>query len=138
MVRHARWLALLGDWAYDFAIFLNSHISRVRRAMGLPYWSFSAWSKEKVKSAVNFVSAFEQAVVHEAQRLEVDGVICGHIHKPTIQTMGGIVYMNCGDWVESCSAVVEHHDGSFELIRWADIATMEERAIARTRLQPAA
>ena len=138
VVRNVRWLALLGDWAYDFAIYLNGHISRVRRYFGLPYWSFSAWSKQKVKSAVNFVSAFEKAVAHDARRHDVDGVICGHIHKPAMEMIEGVQYINCGDWVESCSAVIEHADGRLELIQWTDTATMEERAIARTRLRPAA
>jgi UDP-2,3-diacylglucosamine pyrophosphatase LpxH len=138
VVRNARWLALLGDWAYDAAIVINSVVSRVRRRMGLPYWSFSAWSKQRVKRAVNFVSAFEQAVAHDARRHGADGVICGHIHKPVIQPIEGVTYVNCGDWVESCTAVVEHDDGRLELIRWADAAMMEERAIARTRLRAAA
>ena len=138
VVRNVRWLALLGDWAYDFAIYLNGHIGRVRRWMGLPYWSFSAWSKQKVKRAVNFISAFEEAVAHDARKHNVDIVVCGHIHKAAIQPMDGVLYVDCGDWVESCTAVVEHMDGRLELIQWADAADMEARAIARTRLRPAA
>ena len=106
--------------------------------MGLPYWSFSAWSKQKVKRAVNFISAFEEAVAHDARKHNVDIVVCGHIHKAAIQPMDGVLYVNCGDWVESCTAVVEHMDGRLELIQWADAADMEARAIARTRLRPAA
>ncbi|MBX9739250.1 MAG: UDP-2,3-diacylglucosamine diphosphatase [Beijerinckiaceae bacterium] len=120
IVRNARWLALLGDCAYDFAIWLNRWIARARRAFGLPYWSFSAWSKQKVKRAVNFISAFEQAVVQEARRHEADVVICGHIHKPTSCTMDGVLYLNTGDWVESNTAVVEHFDGRLELVYWTD------------------
>jgi UDP-2,3-diacylglucosamine pyrophosphatase LpxH len=120
VVRNARWLALLGDWAYDLAIWLNRGIARVRRAMGLPYWSFSAWSKQKVKRAVNFISAFEHAVAADARRNNVDIVLCGHIHRPAVQQMDDILYINTGDWVESNSAVVEHADGRLELIRWTD------------------
>ncbi len=125
VVRNVKWLALLGDWAYDFAIFLNRYISKVRRLFGLPYWSFSAYAKQKVKRAVNFISAFEDAVVAEAKRVEVDAVLCGHIHQPTIRNMRGIEYLNTGDWVESCSAILEHMDGRLELVQWtshADIA----------------
>ena len=120
VVRNVKWLALLGDWAYDFAIWLNGWIAKTRRSMGLPYWSFSGWSKQKVKRAVNFISAFEQAVVADAKRNEVDIVLCGHIHRPAKQQMDDILYINTGDWVESNSAVVEHRDGRLELITWTD------------------
>lgn len=116
VVRHMRWLALLGDTAYDFALYVNRHISRLRRAMGLPYWSFSAWSKSRVKSAVNFIGAFREAIVSEARRHDVDTIICGHIHHAAIDTIDGVRYMNCGDWVETCSAIVEHCDGRYELV----------------------
>ena len=119
VIAHARWLAHLGDSAYDFAIWLNIHISRVRRRLGLPYWSFSAWSKQKVKKAVSFIGAFEEAVAAEARRNGADAVICGHIHHPAMKRIDGVLYVNTGDWVESCSAVVEHHDGRLELLRWA-------------------
>lgn len=116
VVRHMRWLALLGDTAYDFALYLNRHVSRARRAMGLPYWSFSAWSKSRVKSAVNFIGAFRDAVVNEARRHQVDTIICGHIHQAAIETMDGVRYINCGDWVESCTAIIETFDGRYELV----------------------
>jgi UDP-2,3-diacylglucosamine pyrophosphatase LpxH len=116
VVRHMRWLALLGDTAYDFALYLNRHVSRARRAMGLPYWSFSAWSKSRVKSAVNFIGAFRDAVVNEARRHNVDTIICGHIHQAAIETMDGVRYINCGDWVESCTAIIETFDGRYELV----------------------
>jgi UDP-2,3-diacylglucosamine pyrophosphatase LpxH len=129
VVRNVKWLALLGDWAYDFAIWLNRHIAYVRRYLGLPYWSFSQWSKDKVKRAVSFISAFEDAVVADARRRKVDCVMCGHIHKPVVRDVGGITYINTGDWVESCSAVVEHFDGRLELIHWQDAANAEFRKI---------
>ena len=118
VVRNVKWLALLGDWAYDFAIFLNRYISTVRRWMGLPYWSFSSYAKQKVKRAVSFISAFEEAVVSDARRHQVDAVLCGHIHKPEMRNFNGIEYLNTGDWVESCSAIVEHMDGRLELLFW--------------------
>lgn len=116
VVRHMRWLALLGDTAYDFALYVNRHISRIRRSMGLPYWSFSAWSKNRVKTAVNFIGAFRAAIVNEARRHNVDTIICGHIHHAAIEDIDGVRYMNCGDWVETCSAIVEHSDGRYELV----------------------
>ena len=118
VVRGARFLAHLGDWAYDVAIALNVWIARARRALGLPYWSFSAWAKLQVKRAVNFIGEFQRVVAEEARRNEVDGVICGHIHHAVIADIDGIAYINTGDWVESCTAVVEHFDGRMELIRW--------------------
>lgn len=139
VVCNARWLALLGDQAYDFAIWLNRWIARARRAFGLPYWSFSAWSKQKVKKAVNYISAFEQAVVADARRNQVDVVLCGHIHRAADHMMDGVRYINAGDWVESNTAVVEHRDGRIELIRWTDSAhAVLAPARSAPRLRPAA
>jgi UDP-2,3-diacylglucosamine pyrophosphatase LpxH len=118
VIRHARWLALLGDKAYDLAIWLNTHFNAIRRACGLTYWSLSQWAKLKVKNAVNFIGAFEQALAGEARRRGADGVICGHIHHAVIRGQDGFSYINCGDWIESCTAVVEHFDGRFEIVKW--------------------
>ncbi len=118
VVCHARWLAYLGDWAYDFAIFANRHFNFFRRKLGFPYWSLSKWAKQKVKNAVNFIGEFEQAVALEARKQNVEGVICGHIHHAAIHDLYGTRYMNCGDWVESCTALAEHFDGTFELLSW--------------------
>lgn len=133
VIRHAPWLALLGDVAYDFAIWLSVHVNRARRRMGLPYWSFSAWSKHKVKRAVNFISAFQEAVAQDATRHGVSAVLCGHIHQPAMETIHGVDYINTGDWVESCTAIAERHDGSLELIRWTTPA--ERDAVARVPRQ---
>jgi UDP-2,3-diacylglucosamine pyrophosphatase LpxH len=118
VIRHARWLALLGDKAYDLAIFLNTYFNAIRRLFGMPYWSLSQWCKLKVKNAVNFIGEFERTLAGEARRHQVDGVICGHIHHATIRNENGLTYVNCGDWVESCTAVVEHFDGRLEIIDW--------------------
>jgi len=118
IVHSVRWLAYLGDRAYDISIVVNRIVARARRMAGLPYWSFSAWAKLRVKRAVNFISAFQELVAGEARRAGVDGVICGHIHHAAIEMIDGIRYINTGDWVESCSAVVEHFDGTFEIVRW--------------------
>lgn len=126
VVKYARWLAVLGDKAYELALWLNRHLNRLRRRLGMPYWSLSAYLKRRVKQAVQFVSDFEQAVVREAKKRNADGVICGHIHTPEMSMIDGVHYCNDGDWVESCSALVEHHDGRFELIHWADRYVADE------------
>jgi UDP-2,3-diacylglucosamine pyrophosphatase LpxH len=120
VVQNARWLAHLGDKAYDFAIQMNRLVNFFRRLFGVRYWSLSQWAKQKVKNAVNYIGAFEQALAAEARRHDADGVICGHIHYAVIRDEAGMRYMNCGDWVESCTALVEHDDGHFEIITWAD------------------
>lgn len=137
VVRNAKWLAHLGDWAYDVAIYLNRHIGFFCRHFGLRPWSFSAYAKQKVKSAVNFIGAFEEAVAAEAARLDVDAVMCGHIHQPVIRHIGKVQYLNTGDWVESCSAIVEHHDGRLELLRRPDWEE-SEAALPRLSYLPAA
>ncbi len=119
VVQNARWLAHLGDKAYDFAIQMNRLVNTFRKLFGVPYWSLSQWAKLKVKNAVNYIGAFEQTLANEARRHGADGVICGHIHYAVIRDEHGIRYINCGDWVESCTAVVEHDDGRFEIINWS-------------------
>jgi len=121
VVRHARWLAHLGDWAYESALALNAHFNRARRALGFGYWSLSAWAKMKVKNAVNFIGDFEDTLAAEAQKRGVDGVVCGHIHHAAIRRIGPIDYMNCGDFVEGCTALAERFDGTFEILRWQTI-----------------
>lgn len=121
VVHNMRWLAYLGDRAYDLAIVTNRIVSRVRRLLGLPYWSFSSWAKVRVKKAVNFIGSFQKVLSDEARREEVDGVICGHIHHAVIEQFDEITYVNTGDWVESCTAVVEHFDGRMEILHWPHV-----------------
>ena len=122
VVRYARWLALLGDVAYETALSVNAVFNKVRRRFGFPYWSLSAWLKLKVKNAVSYIGEFEKALTDIARRNDADGVVCGHIHHASIRRIDGIDYGNCGDWVESCTAVIEHHDGRLELKTWQKIA----------------
>jgi UDP-2,3-diacylglucosamine pyrophosphatase LpxH len=117
VIRHARWLAYLGDWAYDAALWTNGWVGSARRRLGLSYWSLSAWAKLKVKNAVNVISKFEGQLTVEAERREADGVICGHIHHAAHRQIGALTYVNTGDWVESCTAAVEHFDGRIEILR---------------------
>ncbi len=125
VVKYAKWLAYLGDNAYEAAMSLNYSVNWARRKLGLPYWSLSAYLKHRVKKAVEFLSNFEQAMVREARRRGAGGVICGHVHTPEMRTIDGIAYFNDGDWVESCSALVEHMDGTFELIYWPQDVTQK-------------
>ncbi len=118
VVLYAKWLALLGDWAYSVALWLNHWFNQARRLMGMPYWSLSKYLKHKVKNAVTFIAKFEGAMAQEARRRGVDGVVCGHIHHAEIRDIDGILYCNDGDWVESCTALVEHADGRLEIIDW--------------------
>lgn len=138
VVHHARWIAHLGDWAYDVAVALNSVIGLIRRRLGLPYWSLAGWGKRKVKKAVNFITAFEEAVINDARRAEVNGVICGHIHCPVMREIEGFHYINTGDWVDSCSALVEHHDGRLELLEWRQISELIEAPTTDSEIKVAA
>jgi UDP-2,3-diacylglucosamine pyrophosphatase LpxH len=119
VVRYARFLAVLGDWAYTCALVMNRWFNAARRRLGYPYWSLSAWLKRQVKEAVKAIDRFEAALAAEARRRGCDGVVCGHIHHAAIREVDGVVYMNDGDWVESCTALVEHADGRLELLDWA-------------------
>ena len=134
VVAHARWLALLGDWAYEFALWSNGIVNQVRRRLGLPYWSLSAWAKLKVKNAVNYIGNFESFLAAEARNNQAAGVICGHIHHAADREIEGIRYLNCGDWVESCTAISEDYDGTFRVIRFSD----EMRERSRSSRSPAA
>ncbi|MDE1173307.1 MAG: UDP-2,3-diacylglucosamine diphosphatase [Parvibaculaceae bacterium] len=118
VVKYARWLAHLGDRAYDMALLANNWLHEIRRFMGLPYWSLSAYLKNRVKNAVEYISSYEQAVAREARERDVDGIICGHIHHAEICEMDGVLYCNDGDWVESCTAIAEDATGAFRILTW--------------------
>ncbi|HEV2321639.1 MAG TPA: UDP-2,3-diacylglucosamine diphosphatase, partial [Gammaproteobacteria bacterium] len=120
VVRVSRWLAMLGNRVYDWLLYLNRWVNVFRRKLGFPYWSLAAYLKHKVKNAVQFISDFEVAVARETARRGVDGVVCGHIHHAEITTLNGVLYCNDGDWVESCTALVERHDGTLELLNWTE------------------
>jgi len=116
VVQNVKWLAFAGDIGYQFLLSLNPLINCFRRRFGLGYWSLSAYAKKRVKDAVNFIGEFEKAIVHYAEKFSVDVVLCGHIHSVAIHQFGPVTYYNCGDWVESCTALIERHDGTIELI----------------------
>ncbi len=118
VVQNVKWLAFAGDVGYQFLLSLNPLINFVRRRFGLGYWSLSAFAKKRVKDAVSFISRFEEEIVRYAQKFSVDAVVCGHIHSAAIRKFGGVTYYNCGDWVETCSALIEQHDGKIDIVRY--------------------
>ena len=118
ITRLAPWIAFLGDKAYDIVLTLNSKFNWIRRRMGFEYFSLSKYLKYKVKKAVDFVFKFEENLANYCKKRGFDGVICGHIHHAEIKEINGVTYMNDGDWVESCTALVEHWDGKWEIITW--------------------
>jgi UDP-2,3-diacylglucosamine pyrophosphatase LpxH len=118
ITRLAPWIAFLGDKAYDIVLTLNNKFNWVRRRMGFGYFSLSKYLKYKVKKAVDFMFKFEENLANYCKKRGFDGVICGHIHHAEIKEINGVVYMNDGDWVESCTALVEHWDGKWEIITW--------------------
>jgi UDP-2,3-diacylglucosamine pyrophosphatase LpxH len=149
VVRCSRFLAVLGSRLYDWLLKANRLVHLFCRVFGLPHWSLAACLKGKVKKAVQYVSNYEAAVAFEAARLGVDGVVCGHIHRAEITEMSTITYCNSGDWVESCTALVERYDGTMELLRWRDtvepsadaleeISIMDEETVIFGRLEPEA
>lgn len=133
VVRYAKWLALVGDRAYHLALWLNVGVNWGRRTLGLPHWSLSSFLKLKVKKAVQFIGAFETAVAQAARERGVDGVVCGHIHQPEMREVDGVLYCNDGDWMESCTALAEHHDGRLEILRWSEMAKTIESGAGRVR-----
>jgi UDP-2,3-diacylglucosamine pyrophosphatase LpxH len=141
LTKHAAWVYHLGDRAYTLALHLNKWMNIARRSLGYPYWSFSSLLKSKVKRAVNFINDFEHFVARYTKKKGCTGVICGHIHVPAIRRIDDVDYLNCGDWIEHCTAVVEHLDGRFELVdhTWlADRPTIQdEPPEAAAPLEPA-
>lgn len=132
VVKYAKWLAHLGDGAYTFALWANHWLNVARRRLGLSYWSLSAYLKHKVKNAVQYIANYETTMADEARKHGVDGVICGHIHHAEMRDLAGILYCNDGDWVESCTALVEHADGRLEVLHW-----LEERQLSLLSPHPA-
>ena len=125
ITRLAPWISFLGDKAYDILLVLNTTVNRWRHKLGFGYWSLSQFLKQRVKRAVDFIFHFERNLIDYGRKRGFDGVICGHIHKAEIKTTDGFIYMNDGDWVESCTALVEHTDGRWEIIHWTEIENVD-------------
>lgn len=136
VVMNAKWLAHLGDWAYATILKVNTFVNRVRRLWGGQYWSLSRWAKNQVKSAVNFIGDYEKVLTSEAKKANVDGIICGHIHHPALQEIDDITYINTGDWVESCTAVIESYDGAIELLEWSKTVRARSQNVDRPQNRP--
>ncbi|MCM8556418.1 UDP-2,3-diacylglucosamine diphosphatase [Sphingomicrobium sediminis] len=137
VVVYHKWLAYLGDHAYGALLKLNVWVNRARRLFGKPYWSLSAYLKLKVKNAVAYIGEFEKVVAEAAAEKGVDGVVCGHIHHAEIRQIGDITYYNDGDWVESCTALVEDFDGKLSIVNWAERKAAEADATKAGSAVPA-
>jgi UDP-2,3-diacylglucosamine pyrophosphatase LpxH len=133
VIAYARWLALLGDGAYTLALHLNGALNGLRRVFGLGYWSLSGFLKRKVKDALEYICRFEAAAAREARSRGFDGVICGHIHQAAIKTIEGVLYINDGDWVESCTALAEDTQGHLEILCWSTAAPLSAAAPVPSR-----
>ena len=129
VVRYAKWLAFVGDRSYELALAMNHPLNWVRKHLGFGYWSLSAYLKYRVKSAVNFIGEFEHALAAEARRRGVDGIVCGHIHHAADRIIDDVRYLNCGDWVESCTAIAEDHNGTLRVLRWRDMEPAATHAV---------
>jgi UDP-2,3-diacylglucosamine pyrophosphatase LpxH len=140
VIQCAKWLAYVGDNLYEFTLRLNRYLNHWRAKLGLKYWSLSAFLKHKIKSALNYVTDFEHAVAREARERGYQGVVCGHIHRAEMREIDGVLYCNDGDWVESLTALVEHHDGRLEIVQWVPSIErgVAEHALAELRNEPIA
>ncbi|MCY4656459.1 MAG: UDP-2,3-diacylglucosamine diphosphatase, partial [Gammaproteobacteria bacterium] len=118
--KSSRWLAMVGDLGYRFLFSINHWLNKWRSRYGYEYWSLSDWAKSRVKRVVNFLGKFEKLVAQECNQRGFQGIVCGHIHKPEISDINGTKYYNCGDWVESCSALIEDETGQLEIYRWQE------------------
>jgi UDP-2,3-diacylglucosamine pyrophosphatase LpxH len=122
VTRHHRWIAVLGDIAYNALVRANAWLSRLRRTLRIPgYWSLAGYARRRVKRAVSFISDFEDAVIRTVRERRLDGIVCGHIHSAALRQIDGVLHVNCGDWVDSCTAIVEHLNGALELIEWRQV-----------------
>jgi UDP-2,3-diacylglucosamine pyrophosphatase LpxH len=119
-IKSGAWLAALGEHAYDAILGLNRYLNWARRKLDCSYWSLAAYLKHKASSAVSYIDRFEAAATREAKRRGMDGVVCGHIHRARIAQIDDVCYLNCGDWVESCTALAEDYSGRMSLLHWSE------------------
>ena len=130
VIRCSGLMSLAGCWGYDLLMWINRAHNWLRRLFKLPYWSLASYLKHRLKNAREYIERFERVVAKEAKRRGVDGLVCGHLHRPELSYIDEMLYCNDGDWVESCTALVERHDGSMQLLHWAD----EKHALKETEL----
>lgn len=128
-----RWLAVLGDYGYDLLLHINFLLQKVFKLFRIKSeWSLSKYIKDNVKKSVNFINDYETVLSTHAMKNGYDGIICGHIHKAEMKDVDGVKYLNCGDWVESCTAIVETKKGEWKIIYWTpkisnEIKELEEK-----------
>jgi UDP-2,3-diacylglucosamine pyrophosphatase LpxH len=130
VIQYARWLAVAGDRLYTLTLHLNRWVNAARARLGFSYWSLAQFLKHRVKNAVAYITDFEIALAQEARRRGVDGIVCGHIHKAEIRSIGGTLYCNSGDWVESLTALVEDDAGELAIVSWKEIAEHSRSLVA--------
>ena len=130
ITRYHRWIALAGDAIYEGTMTFNVWFNRARRLLGMRYWSLSAYAKQHVKTAASVVTNFEESLAHECKRRGLDGVVCGHIHHAEIRPLHGVTYHNCGDWVESCTALAEDFNGKISILRWVELDHLNHEPLA--------
>lgn len=141
ITRYHRWIALAGDAIYEGTMHFNYWFNRARAVLGMRYWSLSAFAKQHVKTAVSVISTFEESLARECRRRELDGVVCGHIHHAEARDIEGVTYYNCGDWVESCTALAEDYNGRIHVVRWVELDHLNvanDKVLPLTRARPAA
>lgn len=130
ITRYHKWLTLIGDAAYTLLVRVNTGLSWVRRKLGVAgYWSLAAFAKRQIRAAADYIGDFEDAALHAARQRGYDGIVCGHIHSAAIREVDGLTYANCGDWVDSCSAIVEMPSGALQLIQWPGAATLQPQEL---------
>lgn len=130
VIRCSALTSLLGNLGYDLLMWLNKQHNAIRNLCGRPYWSLASYLKQRVKNARDYIERFEKAVAREAKEQDLDGLICGHLHRAELRQINGVLYCNDGDWVESCTSLVEHHNGQLQLLHWAD----EKHALKQSSL----
>ena len=131
IVLNSKWLAKIGAVLYDYSVWFNNILNFFRRKLGLSYWSLSGYLKTRVKDAQRYIENFENACLERIKKNNCDGIVCGHIHHPQIKKIGDKTYHNLGDWVDSCSAIVEDFNGNLELVFWDEkkIQSLEKQII---------
>ena len=107
-----------GCTAYLAGVGASEMIGRSRARLGLDYWSLSAALKDRVMPRVPLMARYRDSLREAARAEGADGVVCGHIHHAAAEVVDGVLYINCGDWVDSCTALVESGDGCLDLVRW--------------------
>ncbi|HSY04805.1 MAG TPA: UDP-2,3-diacylglucosamine diphosphatase [Steroidobacteraceae bacterium] len=131
-----RWLTHLGDAAHGMMVSVNHTVNNLRRAFGRPYWPLAEYLKLRIGVSLHYIEQFEQLAASHARHGGYDGVVCGHIHRANLRHIAGALYANCGDWVESCSALIESERGELSLLRWPHAAAALRRRRAALLAEP--